>query len=56
LNVHRVNDVRQIEIHTAQSLISQPSPSESEIATAKLKNCKSPGIDQIPAEMIQAGY
>jgi hypothetical protein len=26
-----------------------------EIAIAKLKKCKSPGSDQIPAELIQAG-
>jgi hypothetical protein len=50
LNVHRVSDVRQIEIHT-----SEPSPSEVEIAIAKLKKYKSPGSVQIPAELIQAG-
>jgi hypothetical protein len=31
-----------------------PSP-EVEIAIAKLKKCKLPGSDQIPAELIQAG-
>jgi hypothetical protein len=25
------------------------------MATEKLKSCKSPGIDQIPAELIKAG-
>jgi hypothetical protein len=50
LNVHGVNDVRQTEIHTAE-----PSSSEVEIAIEKLKRYKSPGIDKIPAKLIQAG-
>jgi hypothetical protein len=37
LNVHRVSDVRQIEIHTAELLVPDPSPSEVEIDIAKLK-------------------
>jgi hypothetical protein len=45
LNVHRISDVRQIEIHTAESLVPDPSPSEVEIAVAKLKRYKSPGSD-----------
>jgi hypothetical protein len=36
LNVHRVSDVRQIEIYTAQSLVPDPSPSEAEITITKL--------------------
>jgi hypothetical protein len=48
-NVHGVNDVRQTEIHTAETLLPEPSSSEVEIATEKLKMYKSPGIDQIPA-------
>jgi hypothetical protein len=42
LNVHRVSDVRQIEIHTAEPLAPNPSPSQVEIAIAKLKsiNCQ----------------
>jgi hypothetical protein len=35
LNGHRVSDVRQIEIHTAESLVSDPIPFEVEIAIAK---------------------
>jgi hypothetical protein len=42
LNVHNVSDVSQIHL-------------EVEIAIAKLKKYKSPGSDQIPAELIQAG-
>jgi hypothetical protein len=55
LNVHNVSDVRQIEGHKAEPLVPGPSRLEVEIAIAKLKKCKSPGSDQIPAEMIQAG-
>jgi hypothetical protein len=36
-NVHRVSDVRQIEVHTAEPLVSEPSPSEVEIAIPNLK-------------------
>jgi hypothetical protein len=55
LNVHGVKDVRQTEIHTAESLVPEPSSYEVEIAIEKLKRYKSPGIDQIPAELVQAG-
>jgi hypothetical protein len=36
-------------------LVPEPSSSEDEIPIEKLKRYKSPGIDQIPAELIQAG-
>jgi hypothetical protein len=39
----------QIEIHTAEP------PFEVEFAIEKLKKYKSPGSDQTPAELIQAG-
>jgi hypothetical protein len=55
LNVHGVKHVRQTKIHTAESLVPEPSSSEVEIAIEKLKRYKSPGTDQIPAELIQAG-
>jgi len=55
LNVHGVNNVRQTEIHTAEPLVPEPSASEVELAIEKLKSHKSPGIDQIPAELIKAG-
>jgi hypothetical protein len=53
--VHNVSDVRQIEVHTAEPLVPGPSHLEVEIAITKLKKYKSPGNDQIPAELIQAG-
>jgi hypothetical protein len=55
LNVPNVSGVRQIEVHTAEPLVLGPSLIEVEIAIAKLKKYKSPGSDQIPAELIQAG-
>jgi hypothetical protein len=55
LNVHRIRDVRQIEIHTAGALVREPSASVVEIASAEFKKCKLPGIGRIPAELIQAG-
>ena len=55
LNVHGVSDVRQAEIHTAEPLVSEPSVLEAELAIEKLKSHKSPGIGQIPAELIKAG-
>ena len=45
LNVHRVIDVRQTEIHAAEPLVPKPSGFEFELAIEKLKSHKSPGID-----------
>jgi hypothetical protein len=50
-----ISDVRQREVHTTEPLIPDPGPFEVEIAFAKLKRYISPGIDQIPAELFQAG-
>ena len=50
LVVPGVIDVWQTEIHTAESLASEPSAFEVELAIEKLKSYKSPVIDQIPAE------
>jgi hypothetical protein len=38
LNVHSVSDVRQIEMHTAETTVPDPNLFEHEIAIAKLKN------------------
>jgi len=54
-NVCGVKDVRQAEVHTAEPLVPEPSAAEVELAIDKLKSHKSPGIDQIPAELIKAG-
>jgi hypothetical protein len=37
LIAHRVNDVRQTEIHTAEPLLPEPSAFEDELAIEKLK-------------------
>ena len=55
MNVHGVSDVRQAEIHTAEPLVPEPSALEIELAIEKIKSHKSPGNDQIPAELIKAG-
>ena len=54
LNVHGVNDVRQTKIRTAELLVPEVSTFEFEMAIEKLKRHKSPGIDQIPAELLKA--
>ena len=54
-NAHGVNDDRQTEIHTSEPLGTEPSAFEVEIAIEKQKRHRSPGIDQIPAELIKAG-
>jgi hypothetical protein len=55
LNVHGVHDVRQMDIQTAEPLVSEPSLVKVEIVVGKLKSYKSPGTDQIPSELIKAG-
>ena len=54
-SVHADKVVGQAEIHTAEPLVPEPSASEVELAIDKIKSYKSPGIDQIPAELIKAG-
>ena len=54
-NVHGVKDAGQVEIPTTDPLVPEPSAFEVELAIDKLKNHKSPGIDEIPAEVIKAG-
>jgi len=42
-------------MHTVEPLVPESSAFEVELAIDKLKKHKSPGIDQIPAELIKAG-
>jgi hypothetical protein len=55
LSVHNVSDVRELEAHTVEPLVLGPSSLEVKIAITKFKKYKSPGSDQIPAELIQEG-
>jgi hypothetical protein len=55
LNVCGVGGVRQTEMHTAEPFGPEPSVSVVETAIGKLKRTTSPGVDQIPAELIRAG-
>jgi len=55
LNLHGVNDVKYTEIHTAEPPVPETSAFAVELAIEKLKSHKSPGIDQIPKELIKAG-
>jgi hypothetical protein len=55
LNVYAVNYDKQTEIHTAESLVPEFNSSQVEMAIEKIKRHKSPGTDQIPAELIKAG-
>jgi hypothetical protein len=53
--VRGVSNIRQTEIHTTEPLLPEPSAFEADLAIKKLKRHKSPGIDQIPAELFKAG-
>ena len=55
LNIRVVNDIKHTVIHTAEQLVPEPSVFEDELAIEKLKSYKSPGVDQIPAELTKAG-
>jgi hypothetical protein len=55
LNMHNDSDIRQIEVHMAEPLVSGPSHPEVEISIATLKKYKSPDSDQILTEIIQTG-
>jgi len=46
--IHGVNDIRQAEIHTAETVVSEHSAFEVEMAIEKLKRHESPNIEQIP--------
>jgi len=51
LNVHRVNEVRQTEVHTSEPVLPEPSAFHVELAIEKVKSYKSPGINQILVEL-----
>ena len=53
--MHGVKDIRQADIHKLGPLVPKPIAFEFELAIEKLKNYRSPGFDQIPAEVFKAG-
>jgi hypothetical protein len=55
LNVHGTGGVRQTEMHTPEPFVPEPSASEAEVTTGKMKRYKFPGVDQIPSELTEAG-
>ena len=55
MNVYGVNDFRQTERHTAEPPVAEPNAFEVDLAIEKLKSHKSPGVDQILAELIKEG-
>jgi hypothetical protein len=50
-----MDGVKQTEIQTVAPFVPEPSATEIEVATGKLKRYELPGADQIPAEIIQVG-
>jgi hypothetical protein len=55
LNIPGLNDVRQTELLTAETLVPAKSAFEFELAIENLKGRKSPGIAQIPPEYLRQG-
>jgi hypothetical protein len=53
--VHGVSNVRQTEIHTAETLVPEPSATEVEMTILNQKIHKSTVIDQNPTELITTG-
>jgi hypothetical protein len=54
LNVHGVNDIKHIEIHTAEPLVHEPSAFVVEMAIEKLKDTNHQVLIKFPAELIKA--
>jgi hypothetical protein len=52
LDIYGDKDVGQIEIHTAEPSILEPSSLMAVITTGKLKRNKSPGSDKITAQLL----
>jgi hypothetical protein len=55
LNVQGLHDFRQMVTQMTEPLVSESSLVKVEIAIGKLKRYKSPGTNQILAELIKAG-
>jgi hypothetical protein len=55
LNAYSVSYIRQVELHTAEPLVTDPSTFEVKIPTEKPKSYKWPGSDRNEVELIQGG-
>jgi hypothetical protein len=53
LNIQGLNGIRQTELQTAEPLEPEPNVFEAELAIAELNSHKSPGNNQIAAELRQ---
>jgi hypothetical protein len=53
--MHGVHDIRHMDVYTAEPLVLEPSLVEVKNWYLKFERYKSPGTDQIPAELIKAG-
>jgi hypothetical protein len=54
LNVHEACGARQTEMHTAAPFVPKLRAFEFEITIGGLKKNRSPGVNQVPKELIQA--
>jgi hypothetical protein len=54
-NVHRFKNAGKEEKPTEEPLLTEPTTFEFELYIDKIKSHKSPGIDEISAELIKAG-
>jgi hypothetical protein len=55
VGTHQVGGVRQTERHIAEHVGLEANVSEVKIVIGKLRSYKSPGVDQVPAELIEGG-
>jgi hypothetical protein len=53
--MYSISVFRQIEIYRDEPLVSDPSALEVEVVIEMFKKYKSPGSDQTPEKLIQAG-
>jgi hypothetical protein len=55
LNAYNIRNVSQREVHTDELLVPRPVIFGFGIAIVKFKKYKSPGSDQIPTDLYEAG-
>ena len=55
MNAQWVKDARQAKLYKEETPLAEQSDTVVDVAIEKLKRHKSPSMDQIPAEVIEAG-